>query len=103
MLTKDELERAEYEDREKARRDALSWERERERNLAEIEQSKAEIEQNKAEIERLANQCKDTIRTYEHILGKPRTSDDQLSSLSADELSNLANSLREEVLKRNGT
>ncbi len=35
MLTQDEIERARYEDREKARRDALSWERAMERRLSE--------------------------------------------------------------------
>ena len=78
MLTTDELERERYESRLKAQRDHTS-------GLDSAELKGEQI---------------GTIRTFEKVLGRPQTEKDHLKRMSWEELTQLAEDLQQQVLKR---
>ena len=104
-VTQDELERERYYDREKARMDALSWEKALERRhakaLAEAQaQALAEglakgIAEGRAEG--LAEALIGQVRLCERFLRRLPRPDEQLQALSVDELQRLVDQLRSEL------
>lgn len=78
MLTQDEVQREFYEAREKARRDAASWQ-------AAIERLKQEASSGRAEG-RTEGELIGQIRAYERFLGQTPTPEDSLATMSLDEL-----------------
>jgi len=84
MLAQDEIRRAMYEDREKARRDAASW------------QSTVERLKQEAAASRVRGELIGRIRTYEQILEREGRSEQELAAMSLDELNALLAGLREQ-------
>jgi predicted transposase/invertase (TIGR01784 family) len=89
MLTQDEVQREVYEAREKARRDAQSWQSTLEGWKQEADRLKQE-----AATSRVQGELVGRIHSYEEILGQNPTPDDQLASMSLDELNALLDGLR---------
>jgi len=83
-LTQEELERERYEAREKARRDALSWRKALERREAEAAEALAKG-LTKGLVEGLVGQ----VRLCERFLKRAPLPDEQLKSMSVDELKRL--------------
>jgi len=93
MLTQDEIQRAMYEDREKARRDAASWQSALEhwKHEAASGHAKGRAE-GRAEGELIGE-----IRAYERVLGQNLTPEDQLSAMSLDELTQCVQELEAQM------
>lgn len=96
MLTQDEIRRAMYEDREKARRDAASWQSALDRWKEEAEQLRQEVAITGERRELIGR-----IRTYEQILEQEARPEEELAAMSIDELNAVLASLRDEY-QRNG-
>lgn len=107
MLTQDEAQREMYEAREKARRDAASWQ-------SALEQWKQEVDHLKQEADRAKQQATTSraegraegrvqgeligqMRAYEQMLGRKPTPEDNLTGLSLDELAALVEQLRTQL------
>jgi len=90
-LTQEEIERERYEAREKARRDALSWRKTLERREAEV--GKAQAEATSARAEGLVGQ----LRLCERFLKRTPLPDQQLKSMSVDELKRLLEDLESQL------
>ncbi len=109
MLTQDEIERERYEAREKARRDALSWESAMERRQAEaLEQglAKGRAEGQKegrqkgrkeGRSEGLAEGLIGQLRLCEQFLKQPPLPAEQLAAMSVDELERLVDQMRNQL------
>ena len=120
QLTQEERERERYEDRERARRDALSWAHERElwanerrqqqaelqrqkvevqQQHFQVQQQQAQVQQQQAEIERRETRVASAvrigqIRLCEELLRNSPRSDEQLRVMSRDELLELLQKLQ---------
>jgi predicted transposase/invertase (TIGR01784 family) len=92
MLTQDEIRRAMYEDREKARRDAASWQSAIDRWKQETDQLRQELATTRERERRIGE-----IRAYECVLKKNATLDDQLAAMSLDELRQRVDDLKAQV------
>ena len=117
VLTQDRIQREIYEAREKSRRDAASW------RLA-LERAQEQAERAQEQIERAQEQAEEgfskglaagrtegrtegreegvwlgRVRVYEELLHRPPRPDAELSTMSADELRQLAEELRGELSK----
>jgi hypothetical protein len=89
MLTQDDIQRECYEAREKARRDAASWQ-------STVERLRDEIAITGARRELIGR-----IRTYEQILDEEARSEEQLAAMSIDELNTFLTALQDQY-QRNG-
>ncbi|MCY2989858.1 MAG: hypothetical protein NTY19_18595 [Planctomycetota bacterium] len=109
MLTQDQIQREICEARERTRRDATSWRLARERAQEQLQQVQEQIQraQEQAE-ERFSKDFAEgreegawlgRIRVYEEFLHRPPRPDAELSTMSADELRQLAEELRGELPK----
>jgi len=102
-LTQEEIERERYEARERARRDALSWRKALERREAEVDKAQAEAAQalakglakgrDEGRTEGLIGQ----VRLCERFLKRTPLSDEQLNSMSVDDLKQLLEELESQL------
>jgi predicted transposase/invertase (TIGR01784 family) len=103
MLTQDRIQREIYEAREKARRDAEDWrlalERAQEQAREGFSRGQAAGHAAGQAAGQAAGVWLGRIRAYEELLHRTPQPDAELSALSADELRQLAEGLRREVLK----
>jgi predicted transposase/invertase (TIGR01784 family) len=112
MLTHDEIERERYEAREKARRDALSWEKtlerwqqqatQNEQKATHFEQKATRLEQEAASLEQQLLQSRAEgliaqIRLCERHLKRAVLSDERLGSLSLEELQQVLDELQSQL------
>ena len=100
-VTQDELERARYYDREKARMDALSWEKALERRhakaLAEAQAQALAVGRAAGRAEGRAEALISQVRLCERFLRRLPRPDEQLQALSVEELHRLVDQLRSEL------
>ena len=96
MLTRDRIQREIYEAREKARRDAEDWKSALPRAEERVRHS---YSQGRAEGRSQGNWI-GQIRLCEELLHRPPRADAELLVLSTDELRELAEQLRAELLSR---
>jgi predicted transposase/invertase (TIGR01784 family) len=107
MLTQDELERERYEAREKARRDAISWQKMLENAQRAVEQSQQQAEQAKVEAEQVKAEAKaervqgliTQIRLCERWLKRTPVPEEHLKALSPEQLQQMMDQLQAEVFR----